>query len=191
MTRLARAFFLLALLLGLALGRSGPDARTYFPHALGMRWVYTSGEVQTFVEVKALAGVEVWMLEHRYPSGAKMTEAFSFGDGVWLHALVTDGQTLLYDPPIRLYPAAPLEVGMSWENTTTLAGQRVLTQAKVVALEGVSVPLGRFNAFRIRSTVRTLNGGLSTIDYYFAPGVGVVRYATPDGGVIDLSEFSP
>ncbi len=182
MRRLLGAFLLLAL--GLA-------QKGYYPHALGMRWVYTSGEVQAFTEVRELGGAEVWMLEHRYQDGATMTEALAFDDqGVWVFAVISGGETLAYDPPLKLYPAPPLKVGMRWSAVTRLRGQTLKVVAEVLGLSGVVVPAGRFNAFKIRSRLTAADGSESVVDLYFVPGVGVVRYATADGGVIDLVKFS-
>ncbi len=174
------------LLLGLALAQKG-----YYPHALGMRWVYSSGEVQTFTEVRELAGAEVWMLEHRYKDGATMTEALAFNDrGVWVFAVISGGETLTYDPPLQLYPKPPLRTGLRWGGTTRLRGQALKVEAEVLGLSGVEVKAGRYNAFRIRSKLAAAGGSESVVDLYFVPGVGVVRYATADGGVIDLVEFA-
>ena len=162
----------------------------YYPHALGLTWVYSSGEVQSFVELRSMAGAEVWMLEHRYADGATMTEALAYrDDGVWLFAAVAGGATMVYDPPLKLYPAPPLRAGMAWSGRTKLNGRKMEVSSRVLGLEGVVVKAGRFNAFRIRSTLVTVGGTRSVVDYYFVPGVGVVRYATADGGVIDLVEF--
>ncbi len=175
-----------ALLLGLSLA-APPD---YYPHALGMTWRYTSGEVQKFVEVRAMAGAEVWMLEHRYSDGARMTEALAFrDDGVWVFAVNSGGETLVYEPPLLLYPPPPLKKGLTWGQTTRLRGQTLKLSAEVLGVAGVRVPAGRFNAFRIQTRLRAEGGAESVVDLYFVPGVGVVRYATADGGVIDLVEF--
>ena len=183
-----RALFLLTLLLGLAAAAPPKD---YYPHALGMTWHYTSGEVQKFVEVREMAGAEVWMLEHRYADGARMVEALAFrDDGVWVLAVQSAGETLAYDPPLKLYPPPPLKKGLSWQQTTTLRGQTLELSAVVLGIQGVEVPAGRFNAFRIQTRLQAAGGAESVVDLYFVPGVGVVRYATADGGVIDLVEFS-
>ncbi len=175
-------------LLGLLAYAAPPD---YYPHALGMTWRYTSGEVQKFVEVREMAGAEVWMLEHRYADGARMTEAIAFrDDGVWVFAVDSGGETLVYDPPLLLYPPAPLRKGLTWGQTTRLRGQPLVLKAEVLGVAGVRVPAGRFNAFRIQSRLKAEGGAENVVDLYFVPGVGVVRYATADGGVIDLVEFS-
>jgi len=165
--------------------------KDYYPHAIGMTWRYTSGEVQTFVERREMEGQEVWMLEHRYADGARMVEALAFrDDGVWVLAVESAGETLVYDPPLKLYPPPPLRKGLSWQQTTTLRGQTIELSAYVLGVEGVEVPAGKFNAYRIQTRLRAAGGAESVVDLYFVPGVGVVRYATADGGVIDLVEFS-
>jgi len=183
-----RRLSVILLLFAVALAKTPLDQ--YYPHALGMTWRYTSGEVQRFVEVKKMRGTEVWMLEHQYKTGTKMTEALAFrNDGVWIFAVITGGKTLAYNPPLKLYPPPPLRKGMSWKQTTELKGQKLEMSAEVLGVSGVVVPAGKFNAFKIRNRLRAEGGAESVVDLYFVPGVGVVRYETANG-VIDLVEFS-
>ena len=49
---------------------------------------------------------------------------------------------------------------------------------------GHQVELG--DALQIRQLTETSTGGQTLLDLFFVPGVGVVRYATRDGTVIDL-----
>ena len=175
----------LMLFLGFAL------AADYYPHGLGYFWKYSSGEVQRFVRVKELAGSRVWMLEHTYADGARLTEAMSFrDDGVWVFAVYTGAEAMYYEPPLKLYPPPPLKVGDSWGQTTRLKGRELVVSSEVVGIKGVSVPAGRFNAFVIENRMRAEGGSESLVFIYFVPGVGVVRYLSPDGAVIDLVEFS-
>jgi len=175
-----RRLFLLLLLLGLA------AATDYYPHAVGMVWRYTSGEVQTITGIRTLGGVEVFELEHRYPGGGRMVEAMSYADGVRLLAVRTGGRLLVYDPPLLLFPPPPLKKGQSWAQETRLNGQRLNVRYQVLGVEGVRVPLGAYNAFKIRSLMVGPSGSENEVILYFVPGLGVVRYATPEGGVIDL-----
>ena len=54
----------------------------------------------------------------------------------------------------------------------------------------MATPAGRFNALLIRQTSLTSTGGQTVLDLYFVPGIGVVRFVTQDGTIIDLIERS-
>ena len=58
------------------------------------------------------------------------------------------------------------------------------------AAGGVATPAGRFNALLIQQTSLTSTGGQTVLELYFVPGVGVVRFVTQDGTIIDLIERS-
>ncbi len=165
-------------------------AADYYPHAVGTTWRYTSGEVQSITGKRTLGGVEVYELEHRYPEGGRMVEMMSYDRGVRLLAVRTGGRVLAYDPPLLLFPPPPLTKGQTWAQETRLNGQRLNVRYRVLGIEGVRVPLGAFNAFKIRSLMVGPSGSENEVILYFVPGLGVVRYATPDGGVIDLEAFS-
>jgi hypothetical protein len=85
-----------------------------------------------------------------------------------------------------VYAAAPLQPGTTWSSTTRIAGIEVTLAAEVVGLRGVQTVAGRFNALQIRQRTITSTGGQTLIDLYLVPGVGVVRFVTQDGTVIDL-----
>ncbi|WP_457629209.1 hypothetical protein [Oceanithermus sp.] len=167
-------------------------APNYYPHEVGMRWLYTSGEEQVLEEVRSMDGQEVWVLSHSYGGIVRYTDFLRYDDeGVWLLAVDTGSGPMPYDPPILLWPKPPLRVGQNWSVRTTLKGTPLVVVYKVLKVEGVEVPAGRFNAFVVRSSLSAQGGGASVVDLYFVPGIGVVRYATQDGGQIDLQKFTP
>lgn len=168
------------------------SAPNYYPHKVGMIWVYSSGETQTIESVRSVKGQEVWELSHTYNGKARYTDYLSYDDnGVWLLGVDTGSGIMPYDPPIKVYPAAPLRVGESWSSRTKFRGSNLVVVNKVTGIEGVVVPFGRYNAFVIRSSLTAQGGGASVVDLYFVPGIGVVRYATQDGGQINLVRFKP
>jgi len=183
-----RLSLFLLLLLGMALA----TAPNYYPHKVGMTWVYDSGETQTYESVRNQDGQEVWELSHSYDGKVRYTDYLIFDEnGVWLLGVDTGSGVMPYDPPIQIYPAAPLRVGESWSSRTKFRGANLAVVNKVIGIEGVIVPFGRYNAFVIRSSLTAQGGGASVVDMYFVPGIGVVRYATQDGGQIDLVKFKP
>src|SRR5690606_21886985 len=75
-------------------------------------------------------------------------------------------------------------------STTNLPGFSLTLDSEVLGMRGVATPAGRFNALLIRQTSLTSSGGQSVLELYFVPGVGLVRFVTQDGTVIDLIERS-
>ena len=69
-----------------------------------------------------------------------------------------------------------------------MAGFDITLAAEVVGMRGVSTPLGRFNALQVRQRTFTNTGAQTTLDLFMVPGVGVVRFETQDGTVVDLVE---
>jgi len=166
-------------------------AQDYYPSDPGMSWTYSSGETQTLSGPRELDGRQLMVLTH-YFEGLPVSEDYlEYTDGgVFSHGSAAGGQIYQYQPALVVYPAAPLQPGMSWTGTTSLAGFDLTLSAEVLGLRGVATPAGRFNAVQIRQTTLTSNGGQTVLDIYFVPTVGIVRFQTQDGTVIDLIEKS-
>jgi hypothetical protein len=162
-------------------------ANEYFPAAAGMSWTYDSGTTQVMSGPRQLDGREVMVLTH-YLDGVPVSEDYlAFADdGVYTVATAAGGQLVRYQPPLLVYAPAPLQPGTTWSSTTRIGGIEVTLAAEVVGLRGVQTPAGRFNALQIRQRTITSTGGQTLIDLYLVPGVGVVRFVTQDGTVIDL-----
>lgn len=181
----ARARFaaaLLALTLGTLVWAQG-----YYPAEPGMSWTYSSGETQQLGGPRDFGGFDVMVLTH-YFEGVPISEDYLVYDesGVVSHGTAAGGQVYRYDPPLLVYPASPLAQGSTWTSSTDLADFRLTLSSEVLGLRGVATPAGRFNALLIRQTTLTSNGGQTVLDIFFVPGVGIVRFATQDGNVIDL-----
>ncbi len=58
----------------------------------------------------------------------------------------------------------------------------------MLAIRGVQTQAGRFNALHIRQRTLTNSGASTTLDLFFVPSIGVVRYVTQDGILVDLIE---
>jgi len=181
------AAFVLALSLSLAAAQVG-----YYPFGDGMSWTYDSGVTQRMSGPREVDGVSVMVLTH-YLEGVPVSEDYlRFGpDGVVTVGTAAAGQRLTYDPPLVIYPAAPLEVGATWRSTTDLGAFTITLDAEVIGLRGIQTPVGRFNALQVRQRTLTSTGASTMLDLFFVPGVGVVRFVTQDGSVIDLIERTP
>lgn len=188
MSRLPAAPLLLAsLMLAGLIGAA--RAQEYYPLGEGLSWTYSSGETQSFAGLREVDGRSVQVLVH-YLAGQPVSEEYlEYGEmGVISHGSAAGGERYVYDPPLNVYPPPPLTPGQTWSSTTVLPGFTLTLHSEVIGMGGVSTPVGRFNALQIRQTTLTSNGGRTELDLFLVPGVGIVRFVTQDGTVIDLIE---
>ena len=178
----------LALACAAAAAAQTPDG--YYPSKSGTSWTYSSGETQTLSGPRELNGRQVMVLTHYYDGVPVSEDYLQYGDGVDTVGTAAGGKVVPYDPPLTVYAAGPLQQGMQWKSTTQLPDFSITLAAEVLGVRGVKTPAGRFNALQIRQRTLTSNGGQTTLDLFFVPGVGVVRFVTPDGTTIDLIELS-
>ncbi|MCS7067375.1 MAG: hypothetical protein N2Z75_00765 [Meiothermus sp.] len=160
----------------------------YYPNGIGYSWTYSSGMEQVFTREQN--GMLVF--ERRLANQPVSADLLRYtpDKGVLLEGLIVGQAVQRYNPPLQLYPAPPLVLGQEWGGRSNFGGQSVALLGKVLRIEGVNVPAGRFNAYVIRTSTVTSGGGSQVMEIFFVPGVGIVRYATPDGGTIDLVKFS-
>lgn len=170
---------------------AGASAQAYYPAGPGYAWTYDSGETQLFSSSREMGGRSVLTLVH-YLNGEPISEDYLYyGDsGVLSYGAAAGGQLFTYDPPLLIYPPEPLTPGQRWSSTTRLPSFDLTLDSEVVGMRGVETAVGRFNAHLIRQTTLTSNGGRTVLDLYFVPGVGLVRFVTQDGLVVDLIERS-
>ncbi|MFA5568487.1 MAG: hypothetical protein WC972_07550 [Trueperaceae bacterium] len=166
-------------------------AQDYYPSEAGYSWTYSSGETQLLSGPRDLQGRSVMVLTH-YLQGVPVSEDYlDYGpQGVTSYGSASGGQVYTYDPPILVYPPSPLAPGTKWTSTTQLPAFSLTLDSQVVGLRGVATAAGRFNALLIRQTTLTSNGGQTKLDIFFVPTVGIVRFVTEDGTIIDLIEKS-
>jgi hypothetical protein len=158
----------------------------YYPSAAGLSWTYSSGETQMLGGPRDFEGVQVMVLTH-YFDGVPVSEDYLvFAQDVLSLGTASGGQVVSYIPPLQVYGPAPLSVGQRWVSNTRVSGFEIELTAEVVAVRGVETPAGRFNALQIHQVTTTTSGGMTELDLYFVPSVGVVRFVTNDGTVIDL-----
>lgn len=164
-------------------------ANGYYPVGDGLTWTYGNGTTQVMRGPRTVAGVEVMVLTH-FLDGEPIAEDYLvYGpDGVHTVGTAANGQVVRYDPPLLVYAPPPLQPGSTWTSTTRIGGIDVSLASEVVGLRGVQTPAGRFNALQIRQRTLTSTGGQTLLDLFLVPGVGVVRFVTQDGTVVDLIE---
>lgn len=186
--RLSGGARLLLALLCLGAAAAQPE---YYPHQPGYSWTYDSGETQILSGPMPFAGTEVMVLTHYFHGEPISEDYLQYGaDGVRTLGTAAAGTALEYAPPLVVYGPEPLELGSRWRSSTSVGGLEITLSAEVVAVKGVATRSGRYNAYQIRQVTVTSTGANTVIDLYFVPGVGVVRFVTQDGTVIDLMEKS-
>lgn len=173
------------LLVLLAVGLAAAPA--YYPSGIGYSWQYSSGEEQVFSREQS----GMLVLDHKLAGRPTVSDLLRYTpSGVYLEGFIVGKQVQRYTPPLLLYPQPPLYIGQEWGGRSTMGGQTIAVLGKVLRIEGVSVPSGKFNAYVIRTSTVTGDGGSVVLEAYYVPGVGIVRYATPDGGTIDLIKYT-
>ena len=83
----------------------------------------------------------------------------------------------VYDPPRLDLPGDEYVVGRRWTSRswqTNERGRRILLESdfRVMALEDITIPAGRFKAWRIRMTAGLPNGGRVELTYWTLPDWG-------------------
>lgn len=165
-------------------------AQGYYPSGDGLSWTYSSGETQVMYGPRDLNGRAVMVLTH-YFQGAPVTEDYLvYADGAGVRSVGTaaSGRLFSYDPPLVVWPPAPLTPGLAWQSTTEVAGVSLTSSSEVLGLRGVNTSAGRFNAFHVRQMTLTDSGARTLLDLYFVPTVGIVRFVSQDGTTVDLIE---
>ena len=77
------------------------------------------------------------------------------------------------DGPSITVLRTPFEPGASWPGRPLSGGNSETIRA--IGLEEVTVPAGTFKAYRVDHEIRYATGDGDTLNYWYAPGVGVVK----------------
>jgi hypothetical protein len=179
-----KSFLAVALLFATVAAR----ADQLLPTGEGTSWEYDSTETVTgappthsSVTVRAgrqlLDAKEVVKLETLSNNVVSKTELVSVDEKgiVCLARGGKDGKTAKLNPPEPII-AAPLKVGGTWEAEGEAAGIKMHQRFTVLAEENVTVPAGKFRAFRLQCKDSSLMS--ITLDRWFVPGTGFVKETT-------------
>jgi hypothetical protein len=85
------------------------------------------------------------------------------------------GQTTTLSPP-QIIVSPELRNGASWDYDANVGGSQVHQHSAVVAAQAVSVPAGKFDAFKIH--IEQTEPGVTVEDRWFVRGVGIVKDVT-------------
>ena len=154
--------------------------QAYYPQQAGVSWFFDSGDnsdnvdngeqvflervasltfetfiSETFINRQGISSNQVRVRVRRVGEAEVAREVLSFSDaGVFLHGSTAGALSLIYEPPLLLYPPAPLEVGLTWRSETDVRSKlrgssesrqgvtRVTLTATVTGIQGIGSPLG-------------------------------------------------
>jgi DUF3108-like len=192
---LVTAAFLLALdaFAGKPKSKLGAD---YFPLRVGDSWTYRNTEeggytLKVLSEEPHEGGTVRFVVE--LLSGVKVDNTYSKANSwVLFHAETYpehEGLQATYDPPKQLLPN-PLVVGQKWEWTGKDPTQVEHRESnRVVGVETVTVPAGKFRAMKVVSEITGASAPLIRTSWY-ADGVGLVKTMSIGGQIKYGSELT-
>ncbi|MEM6431251.1 MAG: hypothetical protein AAF708_18580 [Deinococcota bacterium] len=198
---------------------TGLAQQSYYPTEAGSSWFFDSGEriiletitettFNTFIADDSITPDQVRVRLRRTGDVISSREVLSFTeDGVFAHGSSAAALQILYDPPLLIYPSAPLDVGQQWQSVTdiqalTFDGQavdqpltRVTITSTVLGIQGVETAAGRFNSLLIEQVTQLdvvgADGEAEPVETvrleYFVPGLGVVAFVE-DGREVVLED---
>ena len=193
---IAFATFLVALTAFGASPKKPKAAADYFPLRVGDSWTYRNTEEGGYTwkvlsEEPQEGGPNRYVVEFR--SGVIIQNVFSKKDGwVLFHAESYpehEGLKATYEPPKQYLPN-PLVAGQKWEWTgkdPTQVEHR--ESSRVVGLENITVPAGKFRAMKVVSEVSGGSVPMTRTNWY-ADGVGLVKSTTQGGQIKYGSELT-
>jgi hypothetical protein len=192
------AFALLAT--SVAAQKPKPAAHDYFPLRVGDSWKYRSTVSDAEATIKVVSaekqadGTIRYLLEK--VAGAKINNWYSkTGGWVLMHREAYpehEGLEIKYEPA-KQYLKNPLVAGAAWRwNGKSTTQNEVQESNQVIGLEMVTVPAGKFRAMKMVSKVSE-GRSVMTKTYWYADGVGLVKYTTEAGDInygFELVDYS-
>jgi hypothetical protein len=197
---LALAFAFALLTTSVAAQKAKAPALDYFPLRVGDSWKYRSTVSAAEATIKVVSaekqpdGTMRYLLEKS--AGAKIQDWYSKTNGwVLMHRESYpehEGLEVKYEPA-RQYLKNPLVAGATWNWSGKSTTQNEVQESnRVIGLEMVEVPAGKFRAMKIVSQVSE-GPSVMTKTYWYAPGIGLVKYTTESGQVsygFELIDYS-
>lgn len=193
-----------ALLCALLLAGGAPDtsprsgSEDLFPLREGMTWVYARGASDVTVKVtgrERIAGRTCWIMETTLNNGAVQGRKWVFRDarGVWVIRYEYSGSILDYEKPVP-YFRLPAGKTHSWKWEGSIAGNPWKYEGKQVGVEDVKHGDRAYRCIRTHVDYEYA-GSAYAKDYWFAPGVGLLKTRNSGPGAVDttevLKEFRP
>jgi len=160
-------------------------SQEFFPLRAGDSWTYRHSEGSQFT-IKVLSEQKQPDNTTQYVvqlASGNLVDYYYSKASKWilLHRIVypqeETGLKVEYNPATQYLPN-PLTVGAKWSWAgKDIGGNDVSESSRVIGLEWVEVPAGRFRATKIFSIVNQ-GGGTAEKTYWYADGVGLVKSTT-------------
>lgn len=163
----------------------------YFPTRVGTRWVYLDGKEEVTVAItdrKQVNDTAIVTVHGVYPDGALvLREKVAVSrEGV----TVVESTFLSQSDPGIPWVKTKAKSGDNWELDTwyQVGDSRtpVIGNMSVIGTEKVDVPAGSFTAIRMKPKCKWWG---PSEERWYAPGVGIVKYALGPSHVITLKSF--
>ncbi len=175
---------------GFAVGAPKPaeTAPVYFPSKVGDTRVYrlSNAEItETITSSDKKDEVMSLEMETTFPVGSKLKTLVRITDkGMFKTA---EGETT-YDPPICILPS-PATPSKTWEFEYQVNDTKRTGKARIVGLEEVEVPAGKFKCIRVDSDYPGADGTTICISSWYAANVGLVKEAHGKNEMSCLKSF--
>lgn len=157
----------------------------YFPVAVGAKWVYAGqgrDEELVVTDVDEVDGRKVVTVQQ--VAGEQLTPDEKMGvSAAGLSRSECKGQKC--DPPLHML-TVPFKPGQA----VTWKSDNIEGTDTIVGVERVKVPAGTFEAVRVDSSY-TFGGVTGAAQFWYAPGVGLVKMTYDGGKERVLKAFTP
>lgn len=147
----------------------------YYPTSVGTTWVYENQdgeETLTITKVEDADGAKVVTIEKKTAGGLEPDEKMSVSAGGLTRL---EGCGWKMDPPLVMLKV-PFRAGDKWKSDAN----RLEENVTIVGVEQVKVPAGAYESVCVAAKYAT-NGQKEAARFWYAPGVGLVKWATMDG----------
>jgi hypothetical protein len=170
---------------------AGPATHPYYPLKIGSVWTYKvqGGPIQVKVAGTEKAGTQSgYKLETTAAGKVSATEVVALtNEGVQRFSV----NQLNAEPPILFLPK-DVEATKEWNVNSKVAGQDISGTFKLDK-EKVTVPAGTYDTIHVKGTDMTIGATKTTVEYWFAKDVGIVKLRFTLGtqdAVLELESYT-
>ncbi len=167
----------------------------FIPLKKGVKWVYKMQDqdvVQSVTATEKINNTETFVVESDMGGQKERTWIAPNAEGMWLYKVQSGESVSELAKPVMLIKY-PLKSGDTWESKIPLGNSIVDYTFENGGEEEVTVPAGKFTAWKIK--MKGKMGGLSfSGTYWYAKGTGLVKQSmsSPQGEFrLELKEFKP
>lgn len=170
---------------------AGPKQHPYYPLKVGSVWSYKvqGGPIQVKVAGTEKAGTQSgYKLETTAAGKVSATEVVAVTDEGVQRFMVNQ---LNAEPPILFLPK-DVEATKEINVDSKVAGQEIKGKFSV-GKDKVTVPAGTYDAIHVKGTEMTIGATKTTVEYWFAKDVGIVKLRFTLGSqdaVLELESYT-